>query len=642
MLAPPPPADRWNALHATTTIESPQSKPSKLKYVPFVAGPDRHSDWLLDFGDHLTFDRGSTIYKKDEKTWLLPELSEGAQGSAGTKLSSYIKALQPTGRPGAVQKYAHVAVSSLPPQPTAAGFRPGAADTLAVSVPAEIAVHTTGHDLKGMSALWNYLESRIALCIAGAIALSGWRPLPYGQLGEGPVHPSLQPILDGGETLERLERMIDLLFSLHDASPPMLLKDGALRTMMHATFATMIMYYEERFRAQEMHVVLAQMREAYWQVAGPRADANGIFTQWGALIKSKFDIDNLHLTGRKAHDGDVQIIQSLRQLATVVSSQHAQLSDTNARVMRLEAAHDRDMERLLKGVNSLSLRAGLEHGQPRATFAANSAAASASQSAFDAATAAAATAATAAATSPTASEMATTEDEDASPRHPPGALPPALAPANLPPAPMPPMPAPPPRPPQGDGTATQEYSLSNKLASAFYYDCMTQFRGNLPPLSSQRTSDAAIVLGAFKAMTIREERAVLLATPLDQSHAQRIVQELSKLVLKRILDAYRSHPAKSVPARLANSTVLVNTVCENLKKSELMVDSTQFQSWRSGASGSSSSQPSISTALGKRPADPPPPPPEPQSVARLTAIGRGRGAAGTSVGRRNRFRPDRQ
>ena len=43
-----------------------------------------------------------------------------------------------------------------------------------------------------------------------------------------------------------------------------------------------------------------------------------------------------------------------------------------------------------------------------------------------------------------------------------------------------------------------------------------------------------------------------------------------------------------LPGRLAVGTVYVNTVCENLKKSELMVDSTQFQTWRFPDSGGSS------------------------------------------------------
>ena len=59
-----------------------------------------------------------------------------------------------------------------------------------MSVPAEIAVHTTGHDLTGPGALWEYLNGRISLCIPGAICLGGWPPLAYGQMGKGPVRSS--------------------------------------------------------------------------------------------------------------------------------------------------------------------------------------------------------------------------------------------------------------------------------------------------------------------------------------------------------------------------------------------------------------------------------------------------------------------
>ena len=52
----------------------PQIKPSKLKIACFVAAPDRHGDWLLDFGDVLVLDKGNTLYNPDVKTWLFPDL----------------------------------------------------------------------------------------------------------------------------------------------------------------------------------------------------------------------------------------------------------------------------------------------------------------------------------------------------------------------------------------------------------------------------------------------------------------------------------------------------------------------------------------------------------------------------------------
>ena len=114
---------------------------------------------------------------------------------------------------------------------TALGFRHGASDTLASAVPAEIAVHVTGHDLENLSALWKYLNARVALLIPSVLVLSGWPKLPYGQLGDGPVHPSLDGIVQSGVSLHRLDMIIEDLFCFHDGSPPMLLRDGLLRAL---------------------------------------------------------------------------------------------------------------------------------------------------------------------------------------------------------------------------------------------------------------------------------------------------------------------------------------------------------------------------------------------------------------------------
>jgi hypothetical protein len=217
---------RQNAVFNTLVCESPQSKPSKLKQIMLCAGRDRHSDWHLDFGHFLVLDRGFTTFDPDVKTWLLPDL--GTSAGASTKLGGYVKAVQPADRPGSLKKFNQFPATSLPPNPTAAGFRHGAADTIAAAVPAEIAVHTTGHELQGLGALWNYLHGRAALLVPSAVVLAGWLPHPYGQLGDAPVHPTLQALVDAGVSLELLEMMMDHLFSFHDASPPMLLQGGPL------------------------------------------------------------------------------------------------------------------------------------------------------------------------------------------------------------------------------------------------------------------------------------------------------------------------------------------------------------------------------------------------------------------------------
>jgi hypothetical protein len=134
-----------------------------------------------------------------------------------------------------------VAVSSLPPQPTASGLRPGASDTMALCIPAEFVVHTTGHDLTGScGSLFTYLDTRDALCIPGALALADWAPYPYGQIGPGPRSPTLDILQKLGErelggksvSIESLDKFINVLFAFHDATHPALLQDGSLRSLM--------------------------------------------------------------------------------------------------------------------------------------------------------------------------------------------------------------------------------------------------------------------------------------------------------------------------------------------------------------------------------------------------------------------------
>ena len=263
--------------------------------------------------------------------------SVGATGGS-SKISAWIKGVQPKGRPGALDRYEDFAVESLPPAPTAAGVRPGAADLLSTCVPAELAVHVTGHTLTGLSALWEYLDCRIGLVMVGSIPLTGWPPLPYGQTGDGPKHPTLRVLVvegGGGVDMARIEAVIDELFSFHDVSPPMLLHGGHMRPMMHSILATMIMYYEERFIAHEMDTVLSSMRDAYAAKYGkPSDDIHGVFIDWGRRIKKRFDADNLHLTAREGHGELAQVVESLKSLHEINEQQHALLVSMNARVLQ--------------------------------------------------------------------------------------------------------------------------------------------------------------------------------------------------------------------------------------------------------------------------------------------------------------------
>eukprot|EP00966_Prymnesium_polylepis_P269308 6221744-Prymnesium_polylepis.1 len=92
------------------------------------------------------------------------------------------------------------------------------------TVPAELAVNTTGHELKKGCAMYEYMDAELACCIPGATVLSGHKPLPPWQMGPAPLPPSLCCIV-GVDPL-MLERFADELFSFHDATPIMLLHGG--------------------------------------------------------------------------------------------------------------------------------------------------------------------------------------------------------------------------------------------------------------------------------------------------------------------------------------------------------------------------------------------------------------------------------
>lgn len=101
---------------------------------------------------------------------------------------------------------------------------------------------------------------------AGAIVLAGWAPLPWGHHGDGPSPPSLDALYNTGQDMEVLEAVMDNLFNLDDASPPMLLSDGALRPLLRAAFASMIMYHPDRMAAGEMRPVCMKLLEAVGKI----------------------------------------------------------------------------------------------------------------------------------------------------------------------------------------------------------------------------------------------------------------------------------------------------------------------------------------------------------------------------------------
>ena len=501
------------------------------------------------------------------------------------------------GLPGHLAKYNDFSIAGLPPNPTAGGFRHGAADTLAISVPATLAVQNTGHDLTNMSAMWEYLGVRAALLVPGAIVLAGWKALPYGQLGAGPALPKLQPVIDMGVSNERLESMIDTLFSLHDASPPMLLRSGHLRPMMRASMASMIMYYPERFEAKEMHVVLTSMREAYSTALSSANDSHQALIQWSAAIMSQFKLDNLHLTHVQGHDGTAQVVEAVRGLAATVGRMHDQVTDVATRVLAVESrlgVQHAGVNELIAGVNNLSVN-----------LAAATATAAAITTAATAATAAPTAPVLAAAVAPVA-QMMQREAADATSPPPPPLVSPRLA------SPPPPLVAPltaeaPPtatapadafsilRQGASRGEGATLYTITGVAAPRFFLDCMAN-GGRLPAMDSRRMSDADLAFKAMMAMANAEEKTVLKAKPRDDAHAGGIANAVVTLVLKYIVYAYET-ALLTVPRSLklvqdvATRPPLVSSIKEHITKLSLDIRPSTMSAWRLGPQQASAKRP---------------------------------------------------
>lgn len=583
----------------------PSPKATSCRAPPHT-GKTRHDDWLLHLGDHMCYEsrrvgeHSQFAYAEGETAWLLPDLHGD---NAGTKLSGYIKGLQEG--PAGLQRYASVAIK-LPPDPTAAGIRHGAADSLARFIQAELAVHNTGHDLTGLCALWEYLRARIALCMPGAIVLAGWPPLPYGQMGDGPKHPLLAVLvgtsLEVGVliTLERLDKMIDHLFNLCDQSLPKLRIDGELRPMLHATLATMIMYYQERFAAepQEAPKIGAYMRQAFKAVFNVTLDvtldyAHSKLIEWGHTMRRQFDLDNLHLDAKLAHGDSEQVIHCIKQVGSSVANSHVLLSDVAARQVNIEAHQnkiDTKLDAILSLLTKLAPPSAMQASGASAACAdassspvlASGASAAASSSVPAGASAAASSASITAATHAAAAAAASAA---ASSRAAVGACAGLVRSSD--------------RPVVVHLLDDGPYSTASPLTSGrFFLDCMTLGQ-RLPKAlinDDRRKSDALKVLHAYLAMADESEKQILKQDEMvrDQRQANTIVNQLTDLLVKRIRESYREHQ-QTPPARFGKDTILFNTMVDNIRRSRLDVgSSTRFTVWRrrlSSAGASSSSLP---------------------------------------------------
>lgn len=226
-------------------------------------------------------------------------------------MGTWMRAVLPVDR-GGTAKYASVAVAELPEGMTAGGIRPGTINTLCPAMPAEFVVQETGHMLPNFGSLFDYLDSDLALCMPAAVVLADWPAFPWGQLGHGPTAPSIAALESIGVDAASLVGLVDMVFHLDSSSPPMLLADGRLRPLVHASFAALLMYHRERLASGEMRQVCNRLEACVRQwLAGSasQVSAREVVFQWGDLISAKFKGDNVHLVARSADSGSVQLAE---------------------------------------------------------------------------------------------------------------------------------------------------------------------------------------------------------------------------------------------------------------------------------------------------------------------------------------------
>ena len=147
------------------------------------------------------------------------------------------------------------------------------------------------------------------------------------------------------------------------------------------------------------------------------------------------------------------------------------------------------------------------------------------------------------------------------------------------------------------------YSLTDKTPARFFLDVMEN-GGTIPAgLDDKRQSDAEYVFQLMRAMASTTEKQVLLLKPpeRDEAHAQRIAQEVVKLVARRIIQLLKVNSDHVSIGQFKETNATINSILEKGKRAHIIADSTVFASWRD-PDASSTSQPLMSSQLGKRPA----------------------------------------
>jgi len=99
-------------------------------------------------------------------------------------------------------------------------------EVLVLRVPDIFAAVKTWHNLTSVSAMYDYMCTRLVLTITGAVVLAAWPALPWGQLGPGAQPACLDTLVVCAVDLAQLVWVMGEIFNLHDESPIGFLSGG--------------------------------------------------------------------------------------------------------------------------------------------------------------------------------------------------------------------------------------------------------------------------------------------------------------------------------------------------------------------------------------------------------------------------------
>ncbi|XRB20220.1 hypothetical protein RI054_23g100670 [Pseudoscourfieldia marina] len=243
----------------------PQLKTFKVKLAVFVAGIDASTCYYTDWGDVMALSR-PPIFEDGEACFL------------NTKLSL---AAHPARVLGASMKDLRKDCPELP-EDVSAGGAPRRGELRHDARRPDVFVPHNGHDGKGFSNLFEYMDASVAMAIPGAVVLAGGCATARAARKSAGARRPLRLVTQGNR--ERMELFVDALFNMHSAAPPMLLQNGDLRPAVRACAASIIMHYPERKRRGEARSVHAKLIETVegMKLYDPGASADTTLIRWSA------------------------------------------------------------------------------------------------------------------------------------------------------------------------------------------------------------------------------------------------------------------------------------------------------------------------------------------------------------------------